>query len=137
VIDLSNIVVAMDYATNLVQAGHSGRARLLLQRCLPVGVQVKSRSTRNDYESRINAMLGQKEQALDALRREIIEGHRRWGRFSFTQSEFDFLRDEPEFQRLMQIVETDITGQLEQICEMERNGEMPPAPGVLYEFSPN
>jgi len=82
-------------------------------------------------------MLGQKEQALDALRREIIDLHRRWGRFSFTQSEFDFLRDEPEFQRLMQIVETDITEQLERIREMERNGEMPPAPGVLYEIPAN
>jgi tetratricopeptide (TPR) repeat protein len=133
VIDLSNIVVAMDYATNLAQAGDSGRARLLAQHIQPVLMQVRTRSEQRDYQSRISAVLGQKDQALEALRAEIVDGRRRWGLFSLDQAEFDFLRDDPEFQRLMQIAKTDLAEQLERVREMERNGELAPAPGVVIE----
>jgi len=135
VINLSNIVVATDYLTNLAQAGQSGRARLLAERSLPVVEQVETRSIQRDYTTRISAALGQKEQALEALQKEIVDGNRRWGLFSFDQAEFDFLRDEPEFQRLMDIASTDKAEQLKRIRAMERNGELPPAPGVVIEPS--
>ena len=46
---------------------------------------------------------------------------------------FEFLWDEPEFQELMEIFHANLASQLERIREMERNGELAPAPGVVLE----
>jgi tetratricopeptide (TPR) repeat protein len=129
--DQSNHDWLVPYADILLQAGQTERARRLLKSCLPAIEQMKNKVSPEASQSRILALLGRKEEALEALRREIIDGHRRIeASFRFGQPEYDFLRNEPEFQRLMQIVSTDLARQLERVLEMERNGELAPAPGV-------
>jgi tetratricopeptide (TPR) repeat protein len=130
VVELSNIAAAMDYLTNLAQAGRSGQVQIFTERLLPLVGQVRMRSEQNDYLTRIHAALGNRVQALDSMRKEIVDGNRRWGLFSFDQSEFDFMRDDPEFVRLMRIGKADLEEQLERVRQMERKGELAPAPGI-------
>jgi len=132
VCDLSNYNVLVPYADNMIQAGKLERGRQVLHNCLPVIAQMSSRLDPESQESRILALLGRKEDALNALRREIMHDHRRIeASFRFARPEYDLLRDEPEFQQLMQMVNTDLREQLERIRAMERNGDLPPAPGVV------
>lgn len=130
VVDLSNIEEALAFAGQLLQAGQKQQAHDLLRQCLPVANGVRRESFQYWHLSRIYAMLGRKTETLDASRRLVIDGQRRWGRIFFDRPEFDFLRDDLEFRELMQLIEDDIALQLERVREMERNGEMPPAPGV-------
>ena len=45
----------------------------------------------------------------------------------------DSIRSEPEFQVMVEEIETDMAEQLERIWEMERNGVSAPAPGLVIE----
>jgi len=127
----SNYHVLVAYADNLMQAGHADRAKGLLQKCLPVLKQLRTRAWPEAFLSRSYALLGRKQAALKALHKEFIDDHRRIeALLELSQPEYDFLRDEPEFQRLVAIVKKDLADQLHRIREMERKGELPPAPGV-------
>ena len=64
----------------------------------------------------------------------ITENQNYGGSWMYYSPAFDFLREEPEFQELMAILDADFTRQREHLREMERNGEMPPAPGVTYDI---
>jgi tetratricopeptide (TPR) repeat protein len=81
----------------------------------------------------VYADLEDREATLDQMRRLIVDQHRRFDVFRYDEPEFDFVRDEPEFQELMDILHADLAAQRERVREMERNGEMPPAPGVVFE----
>lgn len=129
--DLSNYFVIIQYAENLMQAGQPARASLLAESCLPVLANINNKVVPESNPSRVLVLLGQKKESLEALRKEIEDGHRRnEASFRFKRPEYDFIRDEPEFRRLMAIIETDLAAQLKRIREMERNGELAPAPGV-------
>jgi tetratricopeptide (TPR) repeat protein len=128
--DIFNLDAAVFFATNLVQAGRTGQAERLLHRCLPVAGQKRRNYGSHSEQSQIYALLERKEEALDAARREIIDRHNLGFIYVWARPEFDLLRDDPEFQRLMQIAKTDLAEQLERVREMERNGELAPAPGV-------
>jgi tetratricopeptide (TPR) repeat protein len=129
--DHSNYHVLVAYADNLMLAGSTERATGILQGCLPVIEAISNRLWPEAFLSRSLALLGQKDEALVALREEIVDGNRRIeASCTFDQPEYDFLREEPEFQRLMEIIETDLGQQLERIREMEHNGALPPAAGV-------
>ena len=65
------------------------------------------------------------------MRTAIVERQNYSGTWMYAYPQFDFLRDEPEFQELMAILHANLDQQLERIREMERNGEMPPAPGAV------
>ena len=68
---------------------------------------------------------------LTGPRREIINEHGRIEEsFTKDQPAYDYLRDEPEFQELMRILRDDLAKQLKRVRQMERNGELAPAPGV-------
>ena len=87
----------------------------------------------SDLEQEIYAALGLKEETLDAMRTAIIDRQNYSGTWMYAFPQFDFLRDEPEFQELVGIMHANLGRQFERIREMERNGEMPPAPGVDLE----
>jgi tetratricopeptide (TPR) repeat protein len=74
-------------------------------------------------------MLGQKDEALKALGREVIDGRRRYEISAFDEPEYDLLRDEPEFQKLVSIIRSDLADQLHRVREMEHNGDLAPTPG--------
>jgi hypothetical protein len=55
--------------------------------------------------------------------------YRQWYRFDRSPyGDLDFLKGDPEYERLMKIVADDFAAQLENVREMERNGEVPPTP---------
>ena len=48
-----------------------------------------------------------------------------------TRPEFGFLRDDPEFQAILEgAPQLDRQGALRRLRELERNGEIPPAPDL-------
>jgi hypothetical protein len=83
-----------------------------------------------DLEQEIYAALRFKEETLAAMRTVIIDHQNYGGTWMYAYPMFDFIRHEPEFQELMAIMQANLARQYERIQEMERNGQMPPAPGV-------
>jgi len=134
-----NFLPAMFFARTLLQAGKVDEGRRLLQSCLErSGELYKWRESNLHWRrSVIYVLLEQKEDALNSLQREVEDGHHLIKARNFLSwyngPEYDFLRDDPEFRQLVQTVETDLTKQLERVREMERNGELAPALGVMIE----
>jgi len=121
---------ALMFATNLMEAGEEEWARRLLRDCRSYLETAERRDESYMLDPWMHSLLGQKEETLAALRYAIEERNVRDEGLLFEPWHFDFVREEPEFQRLVEIVKTDLARQLERVREMERNGEMPPAPGV-------
>lgn len=75
----------------------------------------------------IQAVLGNKQFALDALVEAVDAGYR--NTFWLDDNHFlDPIRAEPEFIAAMDVIRADLVAQLEQLKEMERNGESPTLP---------
>jgi tetratricopeptide (TPR) repeat protein len=76
------------------------------------------------WRPRIAALRGDREQTLALLRHEIIERNHRFAVQDYDLPEFDFVRDDPEFQQLVGIVRDDLARQLQNVREMDRRGEL-------------
>jgi tetratricopeptide (TPR) repeat protein len=124
---------AVYFARNLLLAGETERARHLLQRC-----------DEFTNSATIQVLLGERDEALAALHREIIENRRFETMLESTEDEraaynllrfddpaYDFLREDPEFKKLEQVVRDRLARQRQHVEEMEYNGELSPAPGVV------
>jgi tetratricopeptide (TPR) repeat protein len=79
----------------------------------------------------VAALQGDRERTLAMLREEIVERSRRYDIEEFAMPEFDFVREEPEFQELVEILKVDLAQQLQNVREMERRGEIAPAPAEV------
>lgn len=130
-IDTSNHRLIVDLAVNLVQAGETEWAGELLGKLLqddPDGFQSEA-----FYRVWTYGLLGRKDDVLDELRNiddgsSPIAGEYAW---LLTRPEFGFLRDDPEFRAILDRIprpDRDLT--LRRLRELERNGEIPAAPGV-------
>ncbi len=76
---------------------------------------------------------GETEEALAAIREAVDGGFR--DRLELEASVFDVLREEPDFQEAMEIVEAHWARQLANVRRMEANGELAPIPDEpRYEF---
>jgi hypothetical protein len=79
------------------------------------------------------AMLGREEEALDVFEELVQSGWRSdfiWGPLGLQfllqrDITFDAIRDHPRFQAIVTMIEADMAEQLENVREMERNGEIP------------
>jgi tetratricopeptide (TPR) repeat protein len=80
----------------------------------------------------IYAGLEDRERTLATLRRFIVDEHRRHDWSYWRSVVFDLVGDDPEFEAMVDYVKADLAAQRERVREMERNGEMPPAPGVEF-----
>ena len=142
VVDDTSIRTALFFAQNLMAAGEAERARRLLHGCLDA-LRIWRResfvreSYVHEFEPEIYASMGQTEETLEALRRAIVDGHYRSVPMWYDLPVYDFIRDEPEFQELMEILHADLSEQLERVREMECNGELAPAPSVVLEVACN
>jgi tetratricopeptide (TPR) repeat protein len=130
---------ALFYAQNLKEAGEIEWAMNLTNGCLDeLNRQIEESSIRqwevDDIAPEILATLGQKNETLEAMRRSIVDGHHRMTPIWYSLPHFDFVRDEPEFQELMDILHADLAEQLKRVREMECNGELAPAPDVEIEL---
>jgi tetratricopeptide (TPR) repeat protein len=133
-IDRGNFQVVSWYAMNLREAGQEEEARQLLDRCLEVISNLPLKSDADAYRAAISDLIDpDPKKILEDLRKQIID-HRQRAELDFYDRQFDLVRDESQFQELVRIVEEDLAMQRERVREMERNGEMPAAPGVDMKF---
>jgi tetratricopeptide (TPR) repeat protein len=119
---------AVDFASNLVAAGEREWAQQVLNSGLDALEDFPL------YLQWAYVLLGQKEAALEAIRHQVVELGDHRDAWVYDRPEYDYLRDDPGFQQIMsQIDRPDPAAALERVREMERNGELPPAPGVVIE----
>jgi DNA invertase Pin-like site-specific DNA recombinase len=80
-------------------------------------------------DARIYALQGKTEAALASLRQAIDQGWRgTWWFYLEHDSSLDSIRDEPEFQDMLDEIKADMATQLERVRVMEANGELEPIP---------
>ena len=135
VVDETNFDGVSLYSELLLEMGEEELAKHLLNGCLKVlDDRVRESTMREPFlseqQGQVYAALGMRREALDALRRQIIDGKWRVTPIWFDLGIYDFIRDDPEFQELMSIVHTDLAEQRARVRAMECNGELAPAPGV-------
>jgi tetratricopeptide (TPR) repeat protein len=132
-IDHSNYEAAIDLALVLSRTGEQERADLLLDDSLAF-IRTIPRLGAGGYsfsDVMIYALQGYSEAALTALRQAIDEGLRTsWWFYLEHNPNLDSIRDEPEFQGMLDEVKADMAAQLERVRAMEANGELEPIPDV-------
>jgi tetratricopeptide (TPR) repeat protein len=130
-------LTAIDLALPLSKLGEQERADLLLELSYQ-HIQTIPRIGWEGYwiaDALIYALRGEKQKALEALRQAIDEGWRTlWWYYLERDPNLESLRDEPEYQAMVEEIEADMATQLERVREMLRVGELvlpaePPAPG--------
>ena len=127
VIDRTNYRQAIDLALALAKTGEQDRADYLLDHSLAFiqGIPRLSFFGYQIVDVQIYALQGKTEAALTALRQAIDEGWRQfWWYYAEHNPNLDSIRNEPEFQAMMEEVKADMAAQLERVREMERNGEL-------------
>lgn len=76
-------------------------------------------------------MQGRTEEALRALRQAVDEGWRSpWWYYLVHDPALDSIRDEPEFQAMLEEIKADMAAQLEHIRVMDANGELAAIPDI-------
>jgi tetratricopeptide (TPR) repeat protein len=137
--DVDELWRVIEYAGLLVRVGDEETARPLLRRILErFDEECRPEAAAGGYPCNdayvAHAYLRDKDKTLAELRRLIVDEqqrmyYRQWYRFDRSPyGELDFLKGDPEYERLMKIVADDFAAQLENVREMERNGEIPPPP---------
>jgi TolB-like protein/cytochrome c-type biogenesis protein CcmH/NrfG len=125
-----NLRRAIDRAAILAGMGENARAQQLLNNCLEVAKTVSSRTlplVGNFQLVQIYTLLGDVPNALLALRESIDEGKRSGWWINLLHSPITApLRNEPQFQEMVEEIRADMAAQLENVREMQRTGEMPP-----------
>ncbi len=127
--DRTNYRPAIDLALVLSKTGEQERADLLLDRSLTF-IPTIPRLGWEGYgisDVLIYAQQGKTRQALSALRQAIGKRWRTvWWFFLEQDPNLDSIRDEPEFQAMVEEIRADMAAQLERVREMEASGELEP-----------
>ena len=131
-INEGNILQAIDTAHLLQMKGENEIAGRLLQAVLstyevPYAVTELWMVT---GKAQALALLGDKQAAIKELRNQVDNGWRLFWRWDTELNpNFESLRNEPEFQAIVEFLRTDMAQQLESIRAMEAAGEIPLPPG--------
>ena len=120
-----------DYGYALIADGQTERARRFLLPCPHQREESEARAmTFYTEQMYIHALLGNREETLDFMEKLVLEEGWRRQQDILLRHEFDFLEDDPRFERLMAIMDEDIALQLERVREMAARGELDPSPDV-------
>jgi TolB-like protein/DNA-binding winged helix-turn-helix (wHTH) protein/predicted Zn-dependent protease len=132
----ANIGVAIGLVQTLAAMGENARAQRLLNNCLEVAKTAPQTGFYIGVKFHlvaIYALLDDTPNALLALR-EVIDagvlGGWWWILLQYPATEP--LRNEPQFQEMVEEIRTEMAAQLENVREMQRTGEMPPLPVVNH-----
>lgn len=134
VIDIDNYGKAMVFTQFLLETGESERAQPFQDGLLAFLSYRQSpyrESMQLDDDPEIYATLGRKEETLKALRRSIIDNSFLATSMWYDLPVYDFVREEPEFKAIMDTLQAELAEQLKRVREMECNGELAFAPGVV------
>jgi tetratricopeptide (TPR) repeat protein len=130
-----NLEPAIDLASVLIKTGEQERADLLLDRALMI-LPTIPRLGMDGYgisDVRIYALQGNTEAALASLRQAIDQGWRgTWWFYLGHDISLESIRDEPEYQSMVEEIESDMAAQLERVRAMEANGELEPIPDIGF-----
>jgi len=130
------LALAINRAAILVGMGENARAQRLLINCLEVATSTPGPTRymdRNFQLVHIYALLGDVPNALLALREAIDASERSgWWIDLLLSPVTASLRNEPQFQEMVEEIRADMATQLANVREMQRTGEMPPLPAVNH-----
>ena len=133
-VDGGNLTVAIYRAAILAAMGEDARSQRLLSNCLEAAKTANNRPwflSRNFQLVQIYALLGDVPNSLLALRESIDAGKRSGWWIDLLHSPITAsLRNEPQFQEMVEELRADMAVQLENVREMQRTGEMPPLPVI-------
>lgn len=131
-IDRINFIPAIDLALVLSKTGEQKRADLLLDRSLTFIETIPRLGFGYDVSDvRIYALQGKTEKALAALRQAIDQGWRTvWWYYAEHDPNLDSIRNEPEFQAMVNEIKADMAVQLERVRAMEASGDLEPIPDI-------
>jgi TolB-like protein/Tfp pilus assembly protein PilF len=133
-IDDTNHGAAIDLAYFLSKTGEQERAELLLDRSLAFIQTIPRLGFWSGHwisDVRIYALQGKTEQALAGLRQAIDEGWRiYWWYYLEHDPILASIRDEPEFQAMLEEIKADMATQLQRVRAMEASGNIGPIPDI-------
>jgi TolB-like protein/Flp pilus assembly protein TadD len=132
--DWRNYRAAIDLYLVLQKTGERERALVLLERCQSdiATMPIAGEYGKELADAEIFALLGDTDQALRALKKAFANGSRiRWWLWTERNPNLDSIRDEPEFQAIIQEVKADMAAQLKQVRKMEGRGELDPIPDAF------
>jgi len=130
-VNAETVLQAANAAQLLLLAGEEEQAHGLLRAVIdfadqPYALTGSINSWRVSARARALALLGEKQAALAELQKQIDGGWRLLWRWQIGHSpNFDGLRDEPAFQKMVEFLEDDMRRQLQEVRAMEARGEIP------------
>jgi TolB-like protein len=136
VVNADTVLQAVNAAQLLLLAGEEEKARGLLRAVIdfadqPYALTGTINSWRVSAKARALALLGEKQAALVELQKQIDGGWRVLRRWQIAHSpNFDTLRDDPAFREMVESLEDDMRGQLQEVRAMEARGEIPLPPNM-------
>jgi TolB-like protein/tetratricopeptide (TPR) repeat protein len=122
-----NYQAAVDFALVLMNMGQQERADKLLEGSLKV-IETLPRMGTNGYwitDVKIYALQHDRQRAHDALREAVDQGWRFLSWYYLDRDpNLNFIREDPEFRELQQIIKADMAEQAKRVQELEASGDL-------------
>jgi TolB-like protein/Flp pilus assembly protein TadD len=132
ILDGGNVLQAINVARLLQHENDNDQAVKLLHAVIAAyeNPYALSEAWHASGKAQALTLLGEKRAALTELRQQVDEGWRVFWRWDTELNpNFESIREEPEFQAIVEFLRVDMARQYEQVQALERAGEIPSLPG--------